>query len=290
LGEKYNMQQMSTTRNVANTSGEPDKNSIALFGGIDYDFKPVGKDSISNPDYDFHKPDLSTANRGGTEYFPSLEETKKEIEQIQKQFEANKSQTTSITGEQATEEVFKSLSGKSPKILHISTHGFFFPDLEKKKEENRMMSLEEDKSVFKISENPLLRSGLIMAHGNYAWQKGSNPYEKEDGILTAYEIANLNLSNTDLVVLSACETGLGEVKGSEGVFGLQRAFKMAGVDYLMMSLWKVPDKETKEFMQTFYSNWLGGMKIRDAFRDTQLTMSKAYPNDLYKWAAFVLVE
>ena len=290
LGEKYNMVQMSTTRNVVTSSGEPDRSSIALFGGIDYDYKPAGKDSITNPYYDFHKPELTTANRGGKEYFPPLEETKKEIEQIQKQFEANKIQTSLITGAQATEEAFKSLSGKSPKILHISTHGFFFPDIEKKKVEKKMMVFEEDKSVFKISENPLLRSGLIMAHGNYAWQKGSNPYEKEDGILTAYEIANLNLSNTDLVVLSACETGLGEIKGSEGVFGLQRAFKMAGVDYLMMSLWKVPDKETKEFMQTFYSNWLGGMKIRDAFRNTQLTMSKTYPNDPYKWAAFVLVE
>ena len=290
LGEKYNMVQMSTTRNVVTTSGEPDKSSIALFGGIDYDFKPAGKDTIQNPDYDFHKPELTAENRGGTEYFPPLEGTKKEIEQIQQQFANNKSQTTLITGAQATEEAFKSLSGKSPKILHISTHGFFFPDVKKNKEDKRMVSFEEDKSVFKISENPLLRSGLIMAHGNYVWQKGSNPYEKEDGILTAYEIANLNLSNTDLVVLSACETGLGEIKGSEGVFGLQRAFKMAGVDYLMMSLWKVPDKETKEFMQLFYSNWLGGMKIRDAFRNTQLTMSKAYPNDPYKWAAFVLVE
>ncbi len=291
LGEKYNMVQLSTTRNVITTSGEPDKTSITLFGGIDYDFKPTSKgDSLTNPDYGFHKPDLSIVNRGGTEYFPPLEETKKEIEQIQKQFEANKSQTTLIIGTEATEEAFKSLSGKSPKILHISTHGFFFADIEKKKEDRRIMSFEEDKSVFKISENPLLRSGLIMAHGNYAWKNGNNPYEKEDGILTAYEIANLNLSNTDLVVLSACETGLGEIKGSEGVFGLQRAFKMAGVDYLMMSLWKVPDKETKEFMQVFYSNWLGGLKIRNAFRETQLMMSKTYPNDPYKWAAFVLVE
>ena len=289
LGEKYNLVQMSTTRNVVNTSGEPDKSSITLFGGIDYDFKPSTKDSITK-ETDFQKPDLSTANRGGNEYWYPLEETKKEIEQIQQQFAANKNQTTLITGAQATEEAFKSLSGKSPKILHISTHGFFFPDVEKKKEDKRMMSIEEDKSVFKISEYPLLRSGLIMARGNYAWQNGSNPYEKEDGILTAYEIANMDLSNTDLVVLSACETGLGEIKGSEGVFGLQRAFKMAGVDYLMMSLWKVPDKETKEFMQLFYSNWLGGMKIRDAFRYTQLTMNKTYPNEPYKWAAFVLVE
>jgi len=289
MGEKYRMEQMSTTRNVVTTSGEPDKSSITLFGGINYDFVPAGKDSIKK-DIDFHQPDLSTANRGATEYWYPLDGTLNEVKLIKQQFDENKKSTTLITGEQANEETFKALSGKSPKILHISTHGFFFPDVERKKEDRRMLQLNEEKQVFKIADNPLLRSGLIMAHGNYTWQHQSNPYEKEDGILTAYEISNLDLTNTDLVVLSACETGLGDIKGSEGVFGLQRAFKMAGVDYLMMSLWKVPDKETKEFMNDFYKNWLGGMKIRDAFSATQKMMNQKYPNNPYLWAAFVLVE
>jgi len=100
----------------------------------------------------------------------------------------------------------------------------------------------------------------------------------------------MNLMNTQLVVLSACQTGQGDVKGNEGVEGLQRGFKMAGVKYLIMSLWEVPDKETTEFMETFYDDWLGGMEIHEAFRATQYTMSNKYKNEPFKWAAFVLVE
>lgn len=139
-------------------------------------------------------------------------------------------------------------------------------------------------------ENPLKRTGLILAGANYAWQYGNNPYKENDGILTAFEISNLDLSNTDMVVLSACETGLGDINGSEGVYGLQRAFKMAGVDLIMMSLWEVPDKETSEFMTIFYNNWLSNQDVRTAFRNTQLTMAETYKYNPEKWAAFVLFE
>ena len=112
----------------------------------------------------------------------------------------------------------------------------------------------------------------------------------EDGILTAKEVSDMNLMNTELVVLSACQSGLGDVKGSEGVEGLQRGFKMAGVRYIIMSLWQVPDKETTEFMETFYDNWLGGLDIHEAFRNTQITMKNKYKDDPFKWAGFVLME
>lgn len=129
---------------------------------------------------------------------------------------------------------------------------------------------------------------MILAGGNYAWA-GNKPVEGvEDGIVTAYEISQLNLSNTELLVLSACETGLGDVKGSEGVFGLQRAFKMAGVKKMIVSLWQVPDKETAELMISFYSNWFKGKTIKDAFAQAQAEMRKKYSP--FYWAAFVLVE
>ena len=144
----------------------------------------------------------------------------------------------------------------------------------------------------------MLRSGLIMAGGNVAWQ-GKQTFEgREDGILTAYEISQMNLSNTELVVLSACETGLGDIQGNEGVYGLQRAFKIAGAKYLIMSLWQVPDKQTSLLMTTFYKKWLetegpdkGGnkMTIPDAFHAAQKEL-RDIGLDPYQWAGFVLVE
>ena len=136
----------------------------------------------------------------------------------------------------------------------------------------------------------MIRSGLILAGANPSWQGVEPPAGKEDGILTAYEISQMNLSSTELVVLSACETGLGDVEGNEGVYGLQRAFKIAGAKYLMMSLWQVPDEETSEFMTTFYREWLGGKTIRQAFRQTQQAMRENYPREPFLWAGFVLVE
>jgi CHAT domain-containing protein len=144
-------------------------------------------------------------------------------------------------------------------------------------------------NTYKISQDPLIRSGLILAGGNDSWLGKSKQPSNNDGILTAYEISKMDLSNTDLVVLSACETARGDIDASEGVFGLQRAFKLAGVDYIIMSLWNVPDKETSEFMQLFYSNWLGGMNIYPAFQKTQRDMIKRYRDEPKKWAGFILV-
>ena len=141
----------------------------------------------------------------------------------------------------------------------------------------------------KSSEQPLIRSGLILAGGNFAWKHGRTLQTgEEDGILTAYEISQMDLSTTELAVLSACETGLGELRGYEGVYGLQRAFKLAGARYLLMSLWQVPDFQTQELMTTFYNYWLKGKTIEQAFARAQADMRKKYSP--YYWAAFVLVE
>ena len=137
----------------------------------------------------------------------------------------------------------------------------------------------------------MIRSGLLLAGANHAWKTGK-PFKPgmEDGILTAYEISLMDLSDTELVVLSACETGLGDIQGNEGVYGLQRAFKIAGAKYLIMSLWQVPDFQTQELMTTFYQKWLTEkMSIPDAFQAAQLLMRKKFEHP-YFWAGFVLVE
>jgi len=170
-----------------------------------------------------------------------------------------------LLADSAKEDIIKTL--ESPKILHIATHGFFIP-------------LSKKENI----ENPLFRSGLIFTGA-------SDPpslQDHEDGILTAYEAANLNLDNTDLVVLSACETGLGEVQNGEGVFGLQRAFKVAGAKNIIMSLWTVNDQATQELMTLFYENYLKTNNIRQSFNHAQLTLKQKYPEPNY-WAAFVLI-
>jgi CHAT domain-containing protein len=181
------------------------------------------------------------------------------------------------------------MSNPSPRYVHVATHGFFFPDPEKNYDNMSMTMGNEQFIVFKMSDNPLNRAGLLFSGANTVWTGGERPEGLDDGILTAYEASNLNLWNTELVVLSACETGLGEIKGSEGVFGLQRAFMAAGANYIIMSLWKVPDKETSEFMTKFYEGLFAGQTIPEAFNTTREYMKNKYRNEPYKWAAFVLV-
>jgi CHAT domain-containing protein/tetratricopeptide (TPR) repeat protein len=181
-------------------------------------------------------------------------------------------------------------SYRSPDILHIATHGFFLPNQPYIYENmtNADITLEDKTSSLSIQnlENPMLRSGLALAGVNTWLQNKPLPLEAEDGILTAEDVTAMDLSNTELVVLSACETGLGEVLTGEGVFGLRRAFVQAGSQTLVMSLWKVPDEQTKELMVDFYNLLICGKPRAEALREAQLAMKEKYP-DPYYWGAFI---
>ncbi len=168
------------------------------------------------------------------------------------------------TGAESSEELVKSV--RDVKVLHIATHGFFEQDPEKKED--------------KVTENPLLKSGLFLS----STAKGA----AEDGKLTAYEAMNLSLDNTELVVLSACETGLGVVKNGEGVYGIQRAFRVAGARSIVISLWKVDDIATQKLMVIFYEEWLKSGNKRAAFTTAQNKLRSEYPEPLY-WGAFIIV-
>jgi len=219
---------------------------------------------------------------GGWKELPG---TADEIKNIKSLFDKNKINTSAFMQANATEEQFKSLSGNAPSIIHLATHGFFLPDPEKKRQEGFAA---DARNAFTLADDPLLRSGIVLSGANRVWG-GQAPIEgRDDGIVTAYEIAQLDLRKTDLVVLSACETALGDVKGSGGVFGLQRAFKLAGVKNMLLSLWKVPDAETAELMKYFYTYYLQGKTIKESFTAAQNDMRKKYKP--YYWAAFVLIE
>jgi CHAT domain-containing protein/Flp pilus assembly protein TadD len=224
----------------------------------------------------------SLMTRGGISALPG---TRNEIDNIYRLFKAEGWKVNEHIGENALEEALKSV--KSPRILHITTHGVFLNDIDKSNQDDRMFGM----ATKRFAENPLLRSMLLFAGAeNTINKKGDNTTDTrtDDGLLTAYEAQNLNLDETDLVVLSACETGLGEIKNGEGVYGLQRAFIEAGAKSLIMSLWKVSDEATQELMTSFYSNWLSGKTKRQAFREAQQELMKQHPQPYY-WGAFVLV-
>jgi CHAT domain-containing protein len=306
LSDKYQLNTVSSTRILAKTSKVmtqlSEDYSVTLYGGVEYDVDSTEMVAIARQ---FQKPGYDLfANRGITIpedkrgitwlYLPG---TLTEVSNIEKLFESKQITTTLYTGKNATEESFKHLTDnrKSPEIIHIATHGFYFPESQLKSPEMGMDVFRNsikpgftNEPAFTYSENPLIRSGILFAGATRAWSNLPEIEGVEDGTLTAYEVSNMNLSNTQLVVLSACETGLGDVNSSEGVIGLQRAFKTAGVRYIIMSLWSIPDYQTSEMMSLFYNNWSDGMNISYAFGKAQKSMRQKYSP--YYWAAFVIIE
>jgi CHAT domain-containing protein/tetratricopeptide (TPR) repeat protein len=293
LIDHYSIEQLSNIRTIAETN-ESQRDSIksmALIGGANFDVEPSFSNR-SNINYVSTDTLFSAIRSLQGSKWSYLAGTENEVSAIKNIASPNKTSVSLLTGGNASEENFKKIGSANvpaPSVIHIATHGFAFATPKKIPKEDRFLLQDNRNNIFRMSEDPLTRAGLVMAGGNKVWSTGLPYPNHEDGILTAREVSEMNLKGCVLATLSACETGLGEIKGSEGVFGLQRAFKMAGVKYLIVSLWKVPDAQTKEFMELFYSSWLNQkLTIREAFRQTQISMSKKYPP--YQWAAFVLME
>lgn len=276
LEDRHGFEILTSTARIAERKGFSimDNENFTLIGGVKYDSD-------------------STKDRIWT-YLPG---TKTESERIRELASSAHWDVTYLSDQEATEEMFKTTAASSH-ILHVATHGFFYPEPQDQmdsasvevgevKFRSRGGSRGFGVEMFLANRNPLMRSGIVLAGANDVWNRKKHA-KGDDGVLTAQEVSNLDMRKTGLVVLSACETGLGEIHGAEGVYGLQRAFKMAGVKFLIISLWQVPDAETVEFMTTFYQNLTDGMSIREAFNDTQRKMRDKY--DPYFWAAFVLVE
>lgn len=290
--EKWNLHRVSSTRELCMEKPEIELTSAVLYGNLTYEMDSTAMIAQSRA---YRRADSYTPTRGfvmdstmraGWNKLPA---TSSEISTIRSTMQANGIETAIYTLDEGTEESFKALSGKKTPIIHIATHGFFYKDEETKGKaffETLSMSHNDQ------PDNSLKRSGLILAGAQKAWLGEPIPDDVEDGILLAEEIATMDLTGTDLVVLSACETGLGEIT-SEGVFGLQRAFKKAGVQTLIMSLWKVDDNATSLFMRTFYKQWLGGKSKHAAFLDAQAAVRECKESDYsnpYYWASFIMLD
>lgn len=212
--------------------------------------------------------------------FDALPGTRSEIESISQILRSKAYPVKLFTSADASEQKIKTLS--NPLILHIASHGFFLPDA------SDALSSSLSADAEKLGKNPLLRSGLILAEASGEYTLPGDLSGQDNGFLTAYEVMNMNLDETELVVLSACETALGEVRAGEGVYGLQRSFLIAGSKFLVMSLWKVDDLATRELMVNFYNNWLSMKDIQKAFKSAALQLKEKFP-DPYYWGAFVMV-
>lgn len=223
---------------------------------------------------------LGFPNYGGPA-IAALPGTKVEIDGIAAILKASGYQLNVLTQNAATEAKLKAVKG--PELLHIATHGYFLQDVDKAG------------SAFGIhmenaNDNPLLRSGIMLAGaaGIVSGSASANLSSNDNGILTAYEAMNMNLEGTQLIVLSACETGLGDVRAGEGVYGLQRAFLVAGADAMIMSLWKVDDNATQQLMKSFYANWIKLRHKQKAFKQAQVQLMTKYKDPFY-WGAFVMM-
>lgn len=204
-----------------------------------------------------------------------LEGTRIEVNEVNKVLRSKGIEAVLLTDQDASEKQLRQL--RSPDVLHIATHGFFLSNAER---------LDPDKQI-RIKENPLMRSGLLLAGAELGLRGESMPSD-DDGILFANEVQLLDLNDTELVVLSACETGLGEIKNGEGVYGLQRTLQEAGAKNIIMSLWKVDDQVTQELMTQFYTLLFSGKSKRAAFEEAQFIIRQKHPHPYY-WGAFVLI-
>ena len=272
MSDIYNLIRLSSTREIAFHQTADNNDNAVLFGGIEYDLTP---DDMS------HK----ATNRSSALF---LEGTQHEIDEIHYILSAQHIPVMTFNKADATEQSFNALSGKRNSIIHIATHGFYWSDSIAKQEKFfTRRSLDDDDMTI----DPLERCGLLFAGANNTLD-GFNPQifePSQDGVLTAKEISTMDLKGTDIVILSACETGLGDIS-LDGINGLQRAFKIAGVNTILMSLWQVDDEATRMLMTSFYRYWKGEkLSKRVAFRKAQNDVRKKYSATQY-WAGFIMLD
>ena len=276
LNEKYDIRIVTSTAKICNQE-RAHYSDAYVYGGIEYTKGKHNSNQISYRSIVINE--LCDSTRNGFGY---LRASGNEADLIANALQENRIETNLIKGADADEESFRKMDGNSPSIIHLSTHGFYLVGFDKYTEYfDKLLS-------YSIKDNSMLLSGLLLADANSTLKASNEKTPLNDGIITAEEIAMLDLRNTELVVLSACETAIG-VNLQEGFGGLVRAFKNAGVKSVLASLWKVPDDATAKLMTSFYKIFLSGTEMHLALKMAQKEVSKLYP-DPYYWASFILLD
>jgi len=301
LIDKYDVRVVSSTKDLLRNKQSPTGKSAVLIGDPKFDLSEAQQRvAVAKASRDATNSGPEVAGPGTVlrsdelrirKKLIPLPATKLEIANIRAIFEKESWLVDTFTEGDATEEAIQRVKG--PRVLHVATHAFFLSDQQNLFSRPANFVIRSPEQLPLGFDDPMLRSGLFFAGANRALQGQRPAQDLEDGILTAYEATDLNLQGTELVVLSACVTGLGRISNGEGVFGLRRALNEAGAHAVLMSLWAVPDRETQELMTLFYSKWLAGEDKHQALRDAEIelraTVKARYGEDRpFYWGGFVL--
>ncbi|AVR44750.1 hypothetical protein C7S20_05425 [Christiangramia fulva] len=275
LDQPYEIHLLGSTRDLiipTPAEGPEKENRIALFG--DADFESIEQSDVRS----FSTVDNKIKKGLESGLFNDLQYTRQEVDTIERIFNSANGMVSKWVGKKASEKTFRDLNKDNYDIIHLATHGFYF-----KKNSPVFSATFDVMNQNFLEDNSMFRSGILLSRDDVHGAGKNN-----DGILTAYEISKMDFSGLDLMVLSACETASGDISGGEGVFGLQRALKLAGVKDQIVSLWQVPDKETSILFKIFYGNLIKGHSPYHSLSMAQHEMARKYSP--FYWAGFVLLE
>ena len=274
LSDHYELHQMLSTGNLISLRDKPQETPIrkaTIVGGVYY-----------SPEQE-EEEDEKTERGAIVNQFAFLPYTKQEVEDVARVMQDHEIEAHTMTGSMPAEQELRKKCQDKPQVLHLSTHGFFIKNVGNEIKENKFLSRFPSSQYASMQ-----RSGLAFVDANRTWNGATDMEENNDGILTANEVAQMDLTSTRLAVLSACQTAVGDYS-LEGVFGMHRGFKQAGVESILASLWNVNDKSTAQLMKSFYQKWLSGTPMQQSLNEAVKELRRDYPSAFY-WAPFVLMD
>ncbi len=272
VSDKYNIRMLSSTAEIVDGFDSEQYTNAVLFGGGDFGNKDTLDDNL------YAEVVRAITDRSD---FKELNGAIDEVNDIYDELSERNVQTQRFVGADATERNFRLITGSANQIIHIATHCFSITDMENSKFLSQLMAID-------TRESAMIGTGFILANANLSWNKSAYYKPLEDGILLSEDISRLNLNGCDLLVLSGCQSGKGKVD-KDGIYGLQRAFKRAGVKSMLLSLWNVDDNVTKEFMVSFYKSLMLTNNKYTAYTHAQNEIRRKF-NDPYYWAAFIMLD